>query len=128
MTRDGLKMPLSRRYAARVPVATGSIDEKPHPIDSFTDTKTADLLAIAQYLDKHAFFKALTGQLFVDGNGDIVLITKAEERHDIILGDATNLEEKFENLLQFYTKVLPIKGWDTYSTINLKFRNQIVAK
>lgn len=127
ITREGRKMPLSPRYTARVPVATGAIAEKPFPVDSFNDQKAEDLYAIAQYLDKHAFFKALTGQLFVDDKGDIVLITKAEERHDIIIGSAENLEEKFDNLLQFYTKVLSVKGWDTYHTINLKFRNQIVA-
>lgn len=127
VTREGRKMPLSTRYTARVPIATGYIDEKPFPEDSFNDEKAKELLAIAQYLDKHAFFKALTGQLFANSKGDIVLVTKAEERHDIIIGSAENLEEKFDNLLQFYTKVLSIKGWDKYRTINLKFRNQIVA-
>jgi len=128
ITDEGRKMPLSQRFTARVPVATGLIAEKPFPEDEFADQKAKELYAIAQYLDKHAFFKALTGQLFVNEKGDIVLITKAEERHDIILGSSENLDEKFDNLLQFYTKVLSVKGWDTYRTINLKFRNQIVAK
>ncbi|MBI1184209.1 hypothetical protein GC194_08050 [bacterium] len=128
LNEQGKKMPLSVHRAARVPVATGQITEELFPTDSFTTQTLKDLYSIAQYLDKHPFFKAITGQLFVEPNGDIVLITKQEERHNIVLGNAENLEEKFDNLFQFYTKVLSVKGWDTYHTINLKFKNQIVAK
>ncbi|MGB0430581.1 MAG: hypothetical protein ACPGLV_08920 [Bacteroidia bacterium] len=125
---EGKKLPLSMHKAARVPVVTGNITETITPDDTLKTQLIKDLYSIALYLDKNAFFKALTGQLHVENNGDIVLITKSEERHDIILGNAQNLESKFDNLYQFYTKVLSIKGWDRYRTINLKFKNQIVAK
>lgn len=128
LNHSGHKMPMSSHQTARVPVATGFIDEGISPNDCITTKTISDLHIIAQYLDKHTFFKALTGQFFVAENGDILLITKAEERHDIVIGDAENLDEKFDKLMQFYTKVLSVKGWDTYRTINLKFRNQIVAK
>lgn len=128
LNERGQKMPMSSHHSARVPVATGFIAEGIVPDDSITSKTLHDLHTIAQYLDNHSFFKALTGQFFVEENGDILLITKAEERHDIVIGDAENLDEKFDNLMQFYTKVLSVKGWDTYKSINLKFRNQIVAK
>ena len=128
INHQGRKMPMSPHHAARVPVATGNINEGLAPNDSMSSKTLTNLHTIAQYLDKHSFLKALTGQFFVAENGDILLITKAEERHDIVIGDAENLDEKFDNLMQFYTKVLSVKGWDTYKSINLKFRNQIVAK
>ena len=31
------------------------------------------------------------------------------------------------NLYQFYKVAMPVKGWQTYSDINLKFNNQIVC-
>lgn len=125
---DGRKFPLSTHKAARVMVATGNISEDIPPTDSLTTNTLKDLYKIALYLEKDEFFKALTGQLYVDKKGDVKLITKSEERHDIIIGDAQDLENKFDNLYQFYTKVLTVKGWNTYKTINLKFKNQIVAK
>lgn len=128
VSNEGKKLPLSVHRAAKVPIANGNISEEVYPTDSLSTSTLKDLYRVALFLDKSPFFKALTGQLFVDNNKDIILITKQEERHDINLGNAENLEEKFDNLYQFYTKVLPIKGWDTYKTINLKYKNQIVAK
>ncbi len=128
ISAQGTKLPLSTHKTARVPVATGNISEKVYPLDTLETQTAKDLFQIALYLENNDFFRALTGQLHVEKNGDIVLVTKSEERHDIILGDAQNLESKFDNLYQFYTKVLSVKGWDRYKTINLKFKNQIVAK
>ncbi|MFY0674155.1 MAG: hypothetical protein JXQ87_12180 [Bacteroidia bacterium] len=128
VSTDGRKFPLSAHKAAKVIVATGNIIEEVYPTDSLSTKVLKDLHQIASYLEENDFFKALSGQLYVAENGDIKLITKSEERHDIILGDAQNLESKFDNLYQFYTKVLTVKGWNSYKTINLKFRNQIVAK
>ena len=128
ISTEGKKLPLSAHRTTRVPVATGFINEEVYPIDSLQSTQLKDLYSIAKKLEERPFFKALTGQLYVNKTNDILLITKAEERHDIILGNAENIDTKLDNLYQFYTKVLPIKGWDYYSTINLKFKDQIVAK
>jgi cell division protein FtsQ len=35
--------------------------------------------------------------------------------------------EKFDNLMIFYNKALPKVGWQTYHTINVKYKGQIVA-
>jgi cell division protein FtsQ len=45
----------------------------------------------------------------------------------IVFGNGDDLESKFKNLLVFYKKAIPLVGWDTYSTINLKFKGQIVC-
>jgi len=37
------------------------------------------------------------------------------------------LNEKFENLRSFMQIALPREGWDHYSFINLKYKNQIVC-
>lgn len=43
------------------------------------------------------------------------------------LGDLTDLDKKFAKLKRFYQEVLPVKGWDFYDTITLKWHGQIVA-
>jgi cell division protein FtsQ len=37
------------------------------------------------------------------------------------------LDVKLENLKLFYQKALPKVGWERYSSINLKYKNQIVC-
>ena len=39
----------------------------------------------------------------------------------------TDINEKLENLYQFYKQAMPLKGWQTYSDISLKYSNQIVC-
>ena len=45
----------------------------------------------------------------------------------INIGDFENIAEKLDNLYQFYKVAMPVKGWQVYSEINLKFNNQIVC-
>lgn len=128
INEQGLKMRLSELHTARVLVATGHIEEKDYDGDSLKTQTAQNLYLVAKYLNERPFFKSLAGQFTVEANGDIVMITKAEERHDVIIGDAERLDEKFDLLEQFYTKVLNAQGWDKYRTINLKYKNQVVAK
>ena len=45
----------------------------------------------------------------------------------IDFGSVANYENKFKKLLLFYEKVMPVRGWDTYDTISLKWMHQVVA-
>ncbi|MFZ1360247.1 MAG: hypothetical protein WAS28_17240, partial [Saprospiraceae bacterium] len=76
---------------------------------------------------KDPFMSAMTEQLLVDENKDISIIPKLGN-HKIILGDATDLENKFKKLAIFYKEGMPPEGWSLYKEINLKFKNQVVAK
>jgi cell division protein FtsQ len=49
-------------------------------------------------------------------------------KHSIVIGSPENLAEKMENLRIFYIKALKNLGWDKYSVINLKYKNQIVGE
>ena len=44
--------------------------------------------------------------------------------HKIVFGGIENLEGKFEKLMIFYKKGLSKTGWNEYSEINLKYKNQ----
>ena len=56
----------------------------------------------------------------------MILIPRVGEQK-IHIGNLDNTKEKLDNLYQFYNVALPIKGWQTYSDINLKYKNQIVC-
>lgn len=62
----------------------------------------------------------------LDGRTDILLVP-AIHGHVVNFGDTTGFERKKAALMTAYRKILPAKGWETYDTISVKFRDQIVA-
>ena len=85
------------------------------------------LSKIVHYIIHNTLWKAQIEQIYVDKSGLIYLIPKIGN-HTIVIGDATNLDEKFSKLIAFYKNGLGTFGWDKYKTIDLRFKNQIVAK
>lgn len=123
----GGKMPLSPLYTADVLIANGSIAEY---YDGKNDSVNSAILKSLFYLSNviraDKFWSAQVEQIFIEPNQDIVLIPRVGD-HKIIFGDTSNATEKFENLIVFYQKALPKVGWETYHTINVKFKGQIVC-
>lgn len=106
------------RRPIRVPLATGHISR---------ETATGPLYTLAKFLQKDKFWSNAITQIYVEQNGDIRLVPRVGD-HTILLGSIDNYEEKFDNLHTFYKKVLDKKGWNSYKTINLKFKGQVVAE
>lgn len=110
-------MPLSRRYAAYLPIATGEIKE------SFA---TGDLYKFALFLHDNDFWNAQVEQIVVRANGDVSFIPRVGDQ-TIILGSLDNVEEKLDKLMKFYKEGLNRIGWNQYSAINLKYNKQVVC-
>jgi cell division protein FtsQ len=123
---DGRKMPVSQVFTAHVPVASGNIFEVYRTRDTMHTFVGMELHKIATYVDKHAFWKAQIEQIFVTAESEFLLIPKIGD-HTIVFGNSENMEEKFEKLMVFYKEGLSRVGWDKYSTINLKYKDQIVC-
>ena len=47
--------------------------------------------------------------------------------YTILFGSIEKTEQKLEKLLRFYKEGLSNKGWDSYSTINIKYDGQVVC-
>lgn len=124
---DGSKMPLSSLYSARSIVCNGNILES---YDGKNDTLQTDLTkslyALSKFIKANEFWEAQIEQIYIEQNNDFVFIPRVGD-HKIIFGDTTNMVEKFDNLMIFYNKALPKVGWQTYHTINVKYKGQIVA-
>lgn len=69
---------------------------------------------------------ALISGFKLDGRTDILLLPSLHG-HVVNFGDTTGFERKKAALMTAYRKILPAKGWETYDTISVKFRDQIVA-
>lgn len=113
----GTIMPISHRYVAHVPVASGHIEK---------ELAMTDLYNFALFLQQDEFWNAQIDQLYIQANGEVELIPKIGDFR-IILGKFDGYKEKLDNLKLFYDKVIPKMGWEKYSVVNLKYKNQIVC-
>ena len=116
MDEDGKYMPLSNQFTARALVISGNIAA----VDS------QDLFQMAKYIYKNPFWKAQVIQIHIEEDESLTLIPRVGY-HQIVFGKIINVAEKFNNLKLFYEKGIAYRGWNSYSSINVKFKNQIVC-
>jgi len=125
--QNGLKVPLSDHFTARVLVANGEITEGfAGKVDTLRTKLGKDLFATAKFISEDSLWNDQIVQLYVNAQKDMELIPRVGTQK-IILGNADFLDEKFRNLLVFYKKAIPMVGWGAYSTVSLKFKGQIVC-
>ena len=113
----GPTMPISRRYAAHVPIVSGYVEK---------ELAVTDLYKFALFLQENEFWNDQIEQIYVYPDNDIELIPRVGN-HRIMLGTLDEFEEKLANLKLFYEQAIPKVGWEKYSMINLKYKNQIVC-
>ncbi len=125
--QNGLKVPLSDHFTARVLVANGQINEGfAGKVDTLRTKLAKDLFATAKFISQDSLWNDQIVQVFVNTDKDMELVPRVGNQK-IIIGDGSLLEEKFNNLLVFYKKAIPMVGWGAYNTVNLKFKGQIVC-
>ncbi len=127
LDKDGIKMPLSRHFAARVLVATGNIP--PHDPD-FLERKRhrlKDLFLLAEKISADDFYRPMIEQIYVSNTSEFTLIPKVGNQK-ILFGSFANADEKLENLRIFYQEGMPYEGWQKYRTINVKYKGQVVCE
>ena len=148
LAKSGKLLPIDSLPAGRVVVANGTISQryKPHTFanaeeknDSLKNAKgyysnIYTVWKIADYLDENVFWKAQIGQMYVDENNDINLITTVGEQR-VIFGKfrycdnaSEEVKQRFDNLKSVYKQGFKIIGWDKYKTINLKFGQEVYGE
>lgn len=129
LDENGVRMPLSDTYTARVPVVTGNIvlwqdDFMDHP-----KHQLYHLVALAQNLRADTFLDALVEQIYINTKGEFILAPKVGDQV-IYLGryDKAKTEERLQRLKTFYREGLPYEGWRKYKSFDLRYADQVVAK
>lgn len=132
----GVFMPLSEKCAARVPIANGFIFDRfsegqviryrsEQAMDSTLHTIDR-IYHVADFIKQNEFWRAEVEQIFINAEGDMELVPRIGN-HTIVLGDDKGLEQKMDKLLLFYRKSLKDKSWNSYKTINIKYKDQVVC-
>ena len=113
----GTTMPVSFRYVADVPLVSGYVEK---------ELAITDLYKFALFLQENEFWNNQIEQIYVHPDNEVELIPRVGN-HRIVLGSFNDYEEKLDNLRLFYDKVVPKTGWEKYSILNLKYKDQIVC-
>ncbi len=132
-------MPLADHYTARVLVVNGFIPEKYSQLYNYSIpqiemdsafkaiTVIDDIYEVANYIKNDTLLNSLITQAYINKEREIELYP-AIGNQKILFGTGTDIADKFEKLKIFYTQGLnSVNGWDRYSTINLKYKNQVVC-
>lgn len=120
INRSGKRVKANARFHKDVPVIEGHFD----PADSvFTP---ASLLPLLSYISADSIWNSYISMIKVKSPTDIILVPVIRE-HVINFGSPSNFDDKFSRLRKFYSKVLPLQGWEKYDTLSLKWKGQLVA-
>ncbi len=113
---EGLYMPLSSNYTARVPLITGTVLKN--------DLK--QVFIMAKKVQEDEFLKKHVVEIYQTKNKEISLKLR-KYSFNVLLGNTKELEKKINNLKAFYQKALKDKTLNSYSNVNLRFGNQVVC-
>ncbi|HTA84462.1 MAG TPA: hypothetical protein VK783_16075 [Bacteroidia bacterium] len=133
----GSVVPLSDNYTPKVLVVNGNISEpynmyagmnvKKMAHDTSVHSMLPGIYHLAMYIRNNNFWNSQITQVYVDTAKEFVLVPRVGNQH-IIFGDTTDTEQKLDRLWVLYHDGLNATGkWNEYSTINLKYKHQIVC-
>ena len=117
VNREGKRISAEPRFHIDVPVVIGHFTAQ-RPVTR--------LLPRLDYIAQNPDTDALVSTIKQQSNGDIIVVPTIRG-HVINLGDSSIIDNKFQRLFTFYNKVMPVRGWETYDTISVKWRGSIVA-
>ena len=114
--RQAKTMPLSDMHSARTLLVTGEINEK----------DTDEIYTLVTTVLSDEFLKKQIVGIQKMPNNEYVLNTRIGEQK-IIVGKIEELHQKFKNLKSFFNKTMSDGTIENYTTLNLKYNNQVVC-
>ena len=112
LDEDGLRMPPSNEYTARMLLVTGDINS----------VNENDLYYLSDVIIKDEFLRKQITQIDIS-NSELLMITQIGEQ--VEFGQIKEVGEKFEKLKLYYETGNSQN--QEYKTLNLKYKNQIVC-
>jgi len=126
ISKEGVILPTSRKHTTRVLVIEGLYAES---LMSRVDVSVADpdLMRLIGFINEDEFWSAQISGLEIQSKNNIKMHQQVGQQV-IEFGNAKDIEEKFNKINVLYEKILPVKGWNAYSRVNVKYKNQIICE
>lgn len=134
MDEKGILFPIHPDYTAHVLVSNGNIDAVNMvntPIvntnaKGFNNQPIKAIHKLAIKITKDPFLSLLVDQIYFNPKKEIELALQIGDA-EVILGDASQLDQKMDNLATFYKAKATSAEISNYTKINARFINQIVC-
>lgn len=126
ISTEGVILPTSPNYTSRVMTIEGAYAEGLLRHENISQSHT-ELLELIRFIHQDEFWSAQITGLDIPRKNDIRLYQQVGKQV-IEIGEATDLKEKFKKINLFYEQILPAKGWNAYSRVNVKYKGQIVCE
>lgn len=120
-----LRLPLSDKLSARVPVFTNFPSDKP-ALAKPDSVLLEGIVKLASFINTDSFWLAQIVQVNINVQSKFELVPLVGN-HLILFGDAEKLDFKFKRLKTFYEQALLQQGMNTYEKLDVRFDNQVVA-
>lgn len=115
---DGKRLPADPQHRVDVPVLCGN----------FTDPASVRrLLPMLATIHADAGADALVACVSLDRNTGDIIVRPNVVGHVINMGDTSIVANKLARVRSFYHNVMPVKGWNYYDTISVKWNGRVVA-
>lgn len=126
ISTEGVILPTSPKYTTRVLTLEGSYAERLLQ-EQRLGVEHQGLMDLIRFIEKDEFWKAQITGLELNRKNDIRMYQQVGKQV-IEFGAAEQIEEKFKKIALFYDEILPAKGWNTYSRVNVKYKDQIICE
>lgn len=135
---QGKIIPITNFESTDVIIANGNVDILANELKtSVLDTNNIEkkkgysktlskLYLLAQKISSDTILNYQIDQLFVTKEKEIELVPKIGN-YIIRIGDINEIDEKLTKLKYLYKEGFSRNGWDNYSIVDLRFRNQVVC-
>lgn len=119
------RLPLSEKISAWVPVFTGFPSDK-EVMASSDSALLKSVTVLGKYIIADSFWMAQVAQVNITPQGGFELIPTIGD-HVVSIGNADDLDDKFNRLYTFYKKAWLQNGINIYEKIDVQYDNQVVA-
>ena len=113
---EGVKVPVSENYSARVPLVSGLND----------DSNLLELLVLLNKIDEDNFLNKEVTSIHRKDNKEYLMTVRSGD-YRIDFGNLTEIDKKIKKLKAFYGKAFLDSTIQKYKTINIKYHNQVVG-
>jgi cell division protein FtsQ len=122
---SGVQLPLTEKFAAKLPVFTGYPSSKVR-LNGKDSILLVQIRGLSGFIRKDPFWTAQIAQVDITGAKTFELMPVVGD-HVVEFGDGNDYEQKFHRLFLFYKEVLSRTGFDKYSRIDVAYAGQVIG-
>ena len=127
--KSGFILPLMPNHPQDLPVVTGHLPiELEEGFRGYpkNHTQLSSIISVTEFIRNNAYWSREVEQIDIEQNSDLVLYMKGRN-FKVIFGDCNNIQKKFDKLAAFYKSILESEKGAGYTSVKLKYENQILC-